>query len=474
MNQANNISYKDTAARVVLKEGIYYRYIFNEYKEEYDAFMQSGLYEELSSKGFLISHSELQYDGSDNNVYKLLLPEQIHFQSYPFCWSYTQWRKAIIAYLEINKIALKYGMLLKDATPFNFYFKNGRAVLLDTSSFIFFKEGTPWLAYKQFCSEFLSPIALMHYNGQIWSSLIKGYLNGMPLNFVSKQLPLKSWFNLTCLLHIHLHAKYANTEVSVQQENTRKSKVQEGFTKEKLLSLLDMILSTVKNWKQAYHLDKNWQGYYEHDIESPIYLGQKEDIIKKWLNEVKPKTVIDLGANTGRFSMLAAKQVEQVIAIESDYNCVEAIENATDKGALKNITVMQMDLTETSPNFGVLEKEYTSIFQRLGNKNLSPSLIMGLAIVHHLHISKFLSFPQIAELFAKFNSNYLIVEFVPIEDSKVQLLIKNKQRDFSSYTQENFTAALLKYFKLIEIRKIEGSKRELLLLEKIEKGNNVN
>ena len=133
-----------------------------------------------------------------------------------------------------------------------------------------------------------------------------------------------------------------------------------------------------------------------------------------------------------------------------------------------------MDLTETSPNFGVLEKEYTSIFQRLANKNLSPSLVMGLAIVHHLHISKFLSFPQIAELFAKFNSNYLIVEFVPIEDSKVQLLIKNKQKDFSSYTQENFTAALLKYFKLIEKRKIEGSKRELLLLEKIEKGYNVN
>ena len=474
MNQANYISYKDTAARVFLKEGIYYRYIFNEYKKEYDNLMQSGLYEALKSMGYLISHSELNYEGGDTNVYKQLLPEQIHFQSYPFCWSYTQWRKAIIAYLEINKIALKYGMLLKDATPFNFYFKEGRAILLDTSSFIFFKEGAPWLAYKQFCSEFLSPVALMHYNGQIWSGMVKANLKGMPLSFVSKQLPLKSCFNLTCLLNIHMHAKYANTEGSIEEENKSKSKVKEGFTKEKLLSLIDMILGTVKKWKQAYHLDKNWQGYYKNDIESPIYLGQKEDIIKKWLNELKPKTVIDLGANTGRFSLLAAQEVEQVIAIESDYNCVEAIENALDKGALKNITAMQMDLTETSPNFGVLEKEYTNIFQRLANKNLSPSLVMGLAIVHHLHISKFLSFPQIAELFAKFNSSYLIVEFVPIEDSKVQLLIKNKQRDFSSYTQENFTAALLKYFKLIEIKKIEGSKREILLLEKIEKGNNVN
>jgi hypothetical protein len=90
--------------------------------------------------------------------------------------------------------------------------------------------------------------------------------------------------------------------------------------------------------------------------------------------------------------------------------------------------------------------------------------------VHHLHISNFLSFAQIAELLAKFNSKYLIVEFVPIEDSKVQLLIKNKKKDFSSYTQENFTTALLEYFKIIDVKKIEDSKRELLLLEKIEKG----
>jgi SAM-dependent methyltransferase len=467
MTQANYISYKDSAARVVLQEGVYYRYIFNEYKKEYDALMQSGLYEALIAKGYLISHAELEYDGNDATVYKQLLPEQIHFQSYPFCWSYSQWRKAIIAYLEINKIALSYGMILKDATPFNFFFKEGRAILLDTSSFEFFKEGTPWIAYKQFCSEFFSPIALIHYNGQIWSGMFKANLKGLPLNFVSKQLPLKSWFNLTCLLLIHMHAKYANTEASVQEENTRKSKVQEGFTKEKLFSLLDMILSTVKNWKQAYNIDKHWQGYYKNDIESHIYLNQKEEIIKKWLNELKPKTVIDLGANTGRFSFLVAKEVEQVIALESDYNCVDSIESAIDKTALKNITVMQMDLTETTPSFGVLEKEYSSIFERLSNIHLSPSLVMALAIVHHLHISNFLSFAQIAELLANFNSKYLIVEFVPIEDSKVQLLIKNKQKDFSSYTQENFTTALLEYFKLMEIKKIEGSDRELLLLEKM-------
>ena len=37
----NTISYKDTAARVVLENGTYYRIIFEEYQGEYDHLMQS-------------------------------------------------------------------------------------------------------------------------------------------------------------------------------------------------------------------------------------------------------------------------------------------------------------------------------------------------------------------------------------------------------------------------------------------------
>lgn len=465
MNQANYISYKDSAARVVFKEGLYYRYIFNNYKKEYDTLMQSGLYQELISKGYLIPHSELNFEENDNQVYKLLLPEQIHFQSYPYSWSYTQWRKAILAFIQINKIALKYDMILKDATPFNFYFKEGRAILLDTSSFIFFEHGAPWIAYKQFCCEFFSPLALMHYNGQIWSGMVKANLKGLPLSFVSKQLPLKSWCNLSCLLHIHMHAKYANTNGNIDTEILKKSIHHKGFSKEKILSLLDMIFETIKKWQTAYEIDKHWQKYYESNIESPTYLNHKESIVEKWLSMIKPKTVIDLGANTGKFSFIAAKHVENVIAIESNYNCVDTIEKNIDKEKIKNIVALQMDLSEPHPPLGILEKEYSSIFDRISNKNLSPSLVMGLAIIHHLCITNFLSFAQLAELFSKFNSKYLIVEFIPIEDSKVQLLIKNIQRDFSGYTKENFTTSLLKYFKIIENFKINESMRELFLLE---------
>src|ERR1022692_2980519 len=122
----NYYSYRDGDARVVKKEDGWYRYIFNSYRDEYDHLIRSGLYQDLIEKDLLIPHEEVEIDVANPNVYKLIRPRQIQFQSYPFEWSYTQWRKSILAFLDINLIALKYGMILKDGTPFNFFLINGK------------------------------------------------------------------------------------------------------------------------------------------------------------------------------------------------------------------------------------------------------------------------------------------------------------------------------------------------------------
>jgi hypothetical protein len=483
----NTISYKDTAARVVLENGTYYRIIFEEYQAEYDHLIQSGLYKTLTEKGLMIKHEEIdisvlreaeQFQQSStyhNEPYKRLKPYQIPFQSYPFEWSYGQWRKVMYAYLQINQIALAHGMILKDATPYNFYFEGGRAVLLDTSSFDFFKEGEPWIAYRQFCSEMLSPFALMHYNGQRWARITQSHLRGMPLNFVSKQLPLKSWLNLTCLLHIHMHGKYATNDSensSLRISNKKGSEKneellvnQKGFSKEKILSLMKMLQSTVVNWKQPFTFEKHWIDYYQKDISSNKYLIHKEVVIKEWLaqltNQNKLHSILDLGANTGKFSLIASEYADKVIALEYDDICVDAIDKAIVSSKQKNIFCLRMDLAETTPNMGVLEKEFSSIYIRA-----KSSLVMGLALIHHLFISNQLSFYKIASILDRFSDKNVIVEFIPITDEKVQFLIKDKQRDYSDYTEEAFKEAIDRFFEIKERKQIEGSERILYLLVK--------
>ena len=460
----NTISYKDTVARVVLEDGIYFRYIFEAYKAEYDHLMQSGLYKTLTEKGLMIEHQEAQ--GQDN-FYKKLKPHQIPFQSYPFEWSYGQWRKVMYAYLQINQIALAHGMILKDATPYNFYFEGGRAVLLDTSSFDFFKEGDPWIAYRQFCSEMLSPFALMHYNGQRWARITQSHLRGMPLNFVSKQLPLKSWLNMTCLLHIHMHGKYAtnNSDNSSLRNSNKKEANHKGFTKEKITSLMKMLQSTVVDWKKPYAFEKHWIDYYQKDIASDKYLEHKEAIIKEWLGQLtkqnKLASILDLGANTGKFSFLASDYADKIIALEYDDICVDAIDKAIVSSKKNNIYCLRMDLAETTPNMGVLEKEYSSIYTRA-----KSFMVMGLALIHHLFISNQLSFYKIAQILDGFSEQHVIVEFIPFEDEKVQFLIKDKQRDYSDYTEEAFKEAIERFFEIKERKLIEGSERILYLLEK--------
>jgi hypothetical protein len=435
--------------------------------------MQSGLYTALQTKGLIIAHEELnqaerikleqESRPNSDDVYCLLKPIQIAFQSYPFEWSYSQWRKAIIAYLKINQIALKFGMILKDATPYNFYLQGGKAILLDTSSFSFFKEGEHWVAYRQFCAEFLSPLALMHYNGQKWSRITKTHLRGLPLNFVSKQLPLKSWFNTTALLHIHLHSKYANAEgATAEAKQALNQKVKkEGFSKEKLASLMSMLLNTVTKWEKPYQFEKHWSEYYEQDIASEKYLVNKEEIVKKWLGQLQPASVIDLGANTGKFSFLAAPYTKRVIAMESDDICVDLMEEQIKKQKLTHVNVLMQELAETSPNLGVNGKEIASIFNRA-----KSDMVMALAVEHHLHIANQISFVQIAEMYSIFSSKYLITEFVPESDFKVQLLIKNRNKDLSSYTLELYKISLEKYFNIIEATKLDDSDRILILLQK--------
>ena len=470
----NNISYKDTATRVVEEDGIFYRYIFEEYQQEYDHLMQSGLYLALTEKGLLISHQEVDANPEaqqesqpqqESNVYKKLLPDQISFQSYPFEWSYGQWRIVVYAYLQINKIALAHGMVLKDATPFNFYFEKGKPVLLDTSSFSFFKEGTPWIAYRQFCTELLSPLALMYYNGERWARLSMSHLRGMPLNFVSKQLPFKSWFNSNCLLHIHIHARYANGEAGTNDTKNAKDiynskKEQKGFSKEKLLSLFGMIECSLEKCKQAYPFEKHWLTYYQKDIASEIYLNNKEAIVKEWLDKIKPASVLDLGANTGRFSIIASEYTERVIALESDTKCIDAINQAT-IDLNKTIYAARIDLAETTPNMGVLEKEYSSIYTRA-----KSTMVMALAITHHLYINDLLSFVKISSMLNKFSEQYVITEFVPANDEKVQLLMKDKQKEYPEYSEEAFIKAIEQNFTIKERKVINGSERIIYLLEK--------
>lgn len=448
------ISYKDGAGFVIKKKDGYYRYVTREYILEFEHLIQSGLYKKLTDLNLLIPHQEVENHDTNNNYYKVLFPQQIALITYPFEWTYSQWQEMALAYLHINQIALQHGMILKDASPYNFIFENGNCFLLDTLSFRFFKDGEPWMAYRQFCEEILSPLVLMRYNNPLWAKLYQSSITGLPLAFVSKQLPFKTWFNSSCLLHIHWHSKFQNRKEKNKQGHA-------GFTQQKLNILLILLKKSITAWDCSLVNRSIWDHYYEEGIEEEKYLVDKTVIIHQWLSEINPAVTIDVGANTGKFSFIAARYSQQVVAVENDLFCVEKIRKESKLNKIKNIDTIVADITEPSPDLGWDNAEKKALIKRLNG-----DMVMALALLHHLCLSKNIPLDFIAKTIAGLTTQYAIVEFIPKDDSKTKLILQNKKDIFKNYTEENFLRSFQNYFKLKDTHSCVSSSRKLYLWEK--------
>mgnify|MGYP003989934377 FL=1 len=156
-------SFRDPSGFLFSHEGAVYRQVNRSYQRHYEKLIESGLYTSLLNKGWLIPHEEVSHPGNEasDDCYKILLPEQIPYISYPYEWSFSQLKDAAKLTLEIQLEALKHGMILKDGTAYNVQFHKGKAVFIDTLSFECYEEGEPWIAYRQFCQHFLAPLALI-------------------------------------------------------------------------------------------------------------------------------------------------------------------------------------------------------------------------------------------------------------------------------------------------------------------------
>lgn len=447
-------SFKDKAARVVKSDGVFKRFIHESYRAEFSHLVESGLYEELVSKQLIIPHIPLEGNPLPSGYFLQILPNQIPFLVEPFEWTFSEWKQAALTCIEINQIALKYGMILKDATPYNFAKVGGQMLLFDTTSFVYFVENDPWIAYRQFCMEFLGPLALIKFGGSVWSRLTRSFVKGMPLEFISKALPFASYFNLPCLIHVHLHSRFKPRKL----ENGKR-KNSKGFTNEGLQLLLNSMATSLETWSPKYHAISLWDQYYDHDIEHAAYLSDKSDQISKWMERIRPHKVVDLGANTGHFSLLASLYCDEVLAIENNVDCVEILNRTIAEKGICNITTAVADLTQLSPDMGNGFQEIRNIGVR-GNSDVA----FALALIHHLCITFSFSFIQVIGLCKQFTSKFLVIEFIPKADTQAQTLLNTLPDVFDEYTEANFEIALLESFTLLEKVPISGTQRILYLL----------
>jgi len=448
-------SFRDPNGYLFYKNGSIYRQINNIYKDNYNHLMNSGLYEKLIESQLLIPHEEVDLQSPEpDNVYKIIKPGLIPFISYPYEWCFSQLKDAALTTFKIQKIALDFGMTLKDCSAYNIQFKNGKAVFIDTLSFEKYIEGQTWIAYRQACQHFIAPLALMSYRDIRLSQLFRIYLDGIPLDLTGSLLPYSTGFKASLLSHIYLHAR-SQRHFDDKAVNIGGHKI----SRLSFLGIIDSLESTIKNMKwQA--VGTEWGDYYRDTNYSLEAFEHKKKIVAEMLGETSTKELWDLGANDGLFSRIASDKGILTISFDIDPAAVEKNYLRTVKNSETNILPLLIDLTNPSPGIGWENRERMSLIER------GPAdTVFALALIHHLAISNNLPIHKIANFFS-FICKYLIIEFVPKDDSQVQRLLSTREDIFPDYTREAFENEFSGYFIIKRTEKIVDSKRILYLMQK--------
>lgn len=452
MSSVDGASFRDPSGFVFEQDGIIYRQVNNSYKDDYDTLMDSGLYEALVDKNLLVAHKEVELDGHKDG-YKIIEPALIPYFTYPYEWSFTQLKDAALLTLEIQNLAIKHKMSLKDASAYNIAFVGGKPVFFDTLSFESMDKPKPWVAYRQFCQHFLAPLALMAHTDVHLNQLFRTNIDGVPLELASKILPAKTKRIPGLLMHIHTHAK------SQKKNESRTEGVSERtVTENGLLGILGSLKSNIKKleWKRK---GTEWGEYYTFTNYSDDSFEKKKEIINGFLDEISPQSAYDMGANNGLFSRLASDRGIRTVAFDIDPVAVEKNYLAVKHNKEENILPAIMDLTNPSPGIGWAGEERLSLESRG-----KADVVFSLALIHHIALSNNVPFEKIADYFSRLGQN-LIMEFVPKGDSQVDILLATREDVFPDYNEEGFEEAFTKYFETKQKTKIDGTKRTLYLLQ---------
>jgi ribosomal protein L11 methylase PrmA len=440
---------------VFVQDGVVYRQVNESYRGEYECLVRSGLYDALAGRGLLIQHEEVPTAApADRRAYKILRPRQLPFVSYPYEWCFSQLADAARTTLLMQRIALAHGMCLKDASAYNIQFLDGRPVHIDTLSFERYEPGRPWVAYRQFCQQFLAPLALMSTVDVRLGQLSRICLDGVPLELASRLLPLRTLGRLSLSSHIHLHARAGRRFADRRIGETRRR-----MSLTALRGLIDNLSAAIERLSPR-STRTGWTQYEESTTYSAAARAGKERLVRALLQQTRPGVVWDLGANTGRFSRAAADGGAFTVALDADHDATELHYRTCRAAGQPRVLPLVVDLVNPSPGIGWAHAERASLAAR------GPAdVVLALALVHHLAIGNNLPFERIADVLHDLG-RCAIVEYIPKHDAGAQRLLANREDHFDDYSEPAFERAFRRRFEICQRVPIPETTRVLYLMRR--------
>lgn len=385
-------------------------------------------------------------------------------QNYCYEWSLEMLQDAAVLTLDICIELNPIGAVLKDASPWNVFYRGSHPVLVDFTSIMPQETDLLWVAYNQFLCQFLFPLLVGYYTlGKVTRSLFLASQNGILPNEVSQFLPVSAKIKFPWLLNRLYMPKYMmnflhNTGqekeiIKYQQKVSYSNQARQVFF-EKLRRDVSSIHFSSKG--------SQWSKYYDdiNEFFEAKNFHEKQNAVANFLQQTKPKTVVDIGCNLGGYSILAAKAGAKVTAFDTDEDSVAMLYKLAKEKSLE-ILPLVADVLYPPLQSGWRGVEFSS-----GPERFRSETALALALIHHLAITQNQTFERIVATLSDYCEKHLITEFVPLDDPRSQELLLTISRDMSWYSLDAFVNALKKEFKTVRTCSSYPKGRTLCFCEK--------
>jgi SAM-dependent methyltransferase len=158
--------------------------------------------------------------------------------------------------------------------------------------------------------------------------------------------------------------------------------------------------------------------------------------------------VLDIGANVGVFSRIAAASGARVVAWDAD---VEATERAWLDARAEQADVLPLvaDFARPTPATGWNNGETLSLLDRSRGRF---DMVMMLAVLHHVLVHDQIPLELVAKLTRELTRSWLLVEWVGPEDGKFRSLSRGRDLLYRELTEAAFLATFGRYF--VPVRRV--------------------
>lgn len=446
MTIADPGSFRDPASHIVHDGDRVLRLLDQRGLEDWKSLARSEFFATATRSGRLIRSTEV--DPPEGFAGAVEHP-RLSFISYPYEWTFGMLKDAAKLQLDLLADALAEGLTIKDATPFNIQFREGRPIFIDIGSFEPYRPGEAWIGYRQFTRQFLFPLMMRAWAGLPFQPWLRGDMEGPTAAQTRQLLPLSKRVRPGALMHVSLQARM---EERMSGESVRGDLSQAGFS-------ADLILANVRKLRKLIegldtgHSTSTWSDYQTCD-----HVGRdrttKGEFLRGLLGRVEPGRVLDLGANDGFFSRIAAERGAHVIAVDGDETVLDDLYRRSEG---ESISIVVSDLNNPTPSQGWAGRERKSLPERA-----RPDMVVAYGLIHHLIYTASIPPRAVVSWLRSFDCP-VALEFVAPADEMVSKLTANKLESelHPDRTEADFRAVLSESFRIESELPLETGTRVL-------------